>query len=587
MNTHNVTMPSGLVINDVPVNYSKSELVDKLLSNGYTLDELGLTDSPSHEAKLKAEHARDEDMENISFGDVLNAVKSGNWSNVGDKAKYQWDVITGNDNNNEVQQQMHNKFKTLVKTEASIPLFMTGAELVESIPAVAEMGEGASLGARAAKTFAANAAGSAAAQLGTEGRINTHQLGVDTLTGGLIEGVGNKLITPAAKQALKLFQKINVASLADYAAPEVSEYMAASRTFDMAKDYARIKAKNPNATLFDAYQSLYEQSPAIYDTGSIEDIKKFTRSLKHNIDPDEFLDHALDIKMEKAEALKAANAKIADKGKLIRTAENNHNYKGNLLTGRMKLDNDLVEATPFQRIGEALGDWAGFGNEASAFFKGNAATNAVKDDAEALIKKLEADNKRLTASQEKLRNSGQQGAHITSHKTALRLQKQTNDRMIKFLESGLKGNKVNVNDFALTIKEAEEQEFGNENFTKAFRDLAERYDQLNLIKLEGNTGELEKAAKQLAKWGLKKTGLGAGVLANPVLGGALSVGATVLGRTAQRFKSKALEDAYLLLEDVKNGKVTSDEAEKVLKERFNDRQKAVKVLRSASGNNES
>ncbi|EPT9873095.1 hypothetical protein ACVTW2_000680 [Escherichia coli] len=590
MKTHNVTMPSGIVINDVPVDYSKEQLVNKLLANGYTLNQLGLDNSPSTTAPV-------EDKESMSyalhhpeeaFGELGKDVLLGV---VGTRDKADWEhplnyLSPWANKEDAGDESVHNaKVAQRVGNAAlNMAAFASGAEVLEAVPEVAALSEGGKL-AKTAKvllTNAAGATGSAVEEAVNTGKFSPKDFAKDIVFGSALEGAGEYLIKPATRQAYNLFQKLNVASLTDYAASDaVKEYLAASRTYDMAKDYAKIKAKNPNATILDAYQRLYEQSPDIYNTGSIEDIKEFVKPLKNNIDPEEFLDYALSNKTNARDFLKELSNRNARSGKLIRTAENNANYKGSWLTGRMKLDNDLVEATPLQRMGELAGDYAGFNNELSAAFKGKEAINAVKQDADRLIAQLKNDNKRLTINQEKLNASGKTGAHITSHKTALRLQKQMNNRMIDFLESGLTGKRIPMNEFALTIKEAEEQEFGNENFIKSFRDLAERFDQLKLTKIEGDTTELGDAVKGVAKFAFKKSGLGGALYATPMMAGGVSVAASIAGRLAQRSKSKVLEGAYQLLQAVKEGKITSNEAEQMLQEAMNNSNKQVKAVRSA------
>lgn len=601
MNTHNVKFPSGLVVDNVPVDMTKEELVNKLVNNGYSYEQLGLlapdseTPSTPVEDKSSIVYAMEHPKEAFSaLGNALGAGAS-HWL-LTDHKTGETATPTGAaaDWYNEQMSNPESKANALaaekaLKTGASMAVYgaadaATGGLLTPFLPEL-EAGTWGARGVGLGKMMLTNTAGSVASQELDNGHVSLKQTGEDLLFAGIGEGTGKYLIKPATEQYKSLYDKLSFAQMmGDYApTSDVAEYLDASRALDLAKEYKTMKKANPNATILDAYQSLYEQSPDLYNAERVEGIKKFTRPFKVNADPQEMIDILSAKKQALADYISRVEGASSRISKPLRTAENNRAFKGNMLTGKLKLDNDVVDATPLQKLGAAMDEYAGYGDTLSSLAQREVAEKAVRADAEKLIKALNKDNERI----EKQRNAlaGKKGQHIKSQRYALNYQTKANNKMIEYLENGLQGKKVNINDFNLAIKKAHEAEFGNENLTKQFRDLSERFDQMNLIKLASDEDVSSELLRKVGKWGLKKAaigvGLGSGLGTVPTA--LIATASTIAGRLSQRSKSKALERAYALVESVKNGELDSDEAHALIDELLKQKDAQTKALISLAG----
>ncbi|ELP3919290.1 hypothetical protein QUQ16_000190 [Escherichia coli] len=581
----NVKFPSGLVVNNVPDDITKSELTSMMLKNGYTPEQLGIdissvqTKTKEPEDKSSILYAAEHPLE--SFGELGKDALLGV---VGTRDKADWqhplNYLSPWASTSELSKDDVENAETLQKVGdvgLSMAAYMSGAGAADALLAPIA---GESTLASVGTSLASNTSGSLLSQA-SDGDVSLKQTVKDALLGSALEGVGEYILKPGAKQVKYLYDRMKPSIENEVTTNVLTEdYLNASRSYDLAKDYSKLKAKNPNATLLDAYQNLYEQSPELYTSGRIEGIKNNIKHYKNSVDPNVLKEEMLDLKNWKAQELKDQLKTTSSNNKLLRTAKNNQDYKGNILTGKMVLDNNTVDSTPFQRLGDFLGKNFGYTDELNSMFKGKYSTNTIKKDVEKLISDLYSDIEKVKEKKINITSSGKKGTHINSHKTALNYQIAQNYKMIDFLDSLNKGKKIPINDFALAIKNVQEKEFGNVNLTKRFRDLVERFEQMNLTKNQEELDELKKAVVKVGKAAVKTYGYaGATVLTGP-LGIMTAAGATFAGRLSQRFKSKALNDAYQVFKKVESGEWTEKEAENFLKKKISQRGTTAKVVNS-------
>ncbi|EIZ8936141.1 hypothetical protein MQ524_000460 [Salmonella enterica] len=389
--------------------------------------------------------------------------------------------------------------------------------------------------------------GSVVSQIPAYGDVTLKQTGEDMLFHGLLGGTSAYSKSLRAKQVKNAFEKMIEHSPTNAESLEASDnYLAASRAHNVAQDYEAQKKINPDFTLEDALKNLKDQSPDLsydkykevediftpFNSLDIPEIKIFSNPY---IDPQELLEYTASIKAERAQILNNIAESGKDTGKIYRTALNSRAYGKGLLRGRMSISNDILEPTLPQQIGEVASDWLGFKNPFTGVVKEKVGTNLIKEDSQQLIKDLKKDNYRINEQRDNISNK--KGKHYTAQRYALNYQQKANNQMINFLENGMKGKKIKINEFNLLIKDSQEKEFENPNLTKRFRDLTERYEQAGLIEAEENVNKLVKEVlKTIGHHSISAIG-GIGSA------GAIPAVAYILGRMAKASKAEALDQA--------------------------------------------
>lgn len=389
--------------------------------------------------------------------------------------------------------------------------------------------------------------GSVVSQIPAYGDVTLKQTGEDMLFHGFLGAPSVVSKSLRAKQVKNAFEKMIEHSPTNAESLEASDnYLAASRAHNVAQDYEAQKKINPDFTIEDALKNLEDQSPDLsydkykevediftpFNSLDIPEIKIFSNPY---IDPQELLEYTASIKAERAQILNNIAESGKDTGKIYRTALNSRAYGKGLLRGRMSISNDILEPTLPQQIGEVASDWLGFETPFVGVVKEKVGSNLVKEESQQLIKDLKSDNRRIDEQRDSIRNK--KGTHYTSQRYALNYQQKANNQMINFLENGMKGKKVKINDFNLLIKDSQEREFENPNLTKRFRDLTERYEQAGLIEAEENVNKLVKEVlKTIGHHSISAIGsIGSA--------GAIPAVAYILGRMAKASKAEALDQA--------------------------------------------
>lgn len=401
--------------------------------------------------------------------------------------------------------------------------------------------------------------GSVVSQIPAYGDVTLKQTGEDMFFHGLLGAPSVVSKSLRAKQVGNIFNKMREYDPINTRAMDATDdYLAASRAHNVAQDYEKQKKINPDFTLEEALDNLDKQSPDLsnYTYRKIEDIfspfnysdvpevRMFTNP---NINPDELLEHTANIKAERAQIMDNIAESGKDAGKIHRTAQNSRAYGKGFLRGRMSIDNNIVESTYPQRAGEIVSDWLGFKTPFVGVVKEKVGSNLVKEESQQLIKDLKSDNRRIDEQRDSIRNK--KGTHYTSQRYALNYQQKANNQMINFLENGMKGKKVKINDFNLLIKDSQEREFENPNLTKRFRDLTERYEQAGLIEAEENVNKLVKEV-------LKTIGhRSISAIGSVGSAGAIPAVAYILGRMAKTSKAEAMDEALKYYEDVEKDKI--------------------------------
>ncbi|ENF4444964.1 hypothetical protein ABRH25_001218 [Salmonella enterica subsp. enterica] len=389
--------------------------------------------------------------------------------------------------------------------------------------------------------------GSVVSQIPAYGDVTLKQTGEDMFFHGLLGAPSVVSKSLRAKQVKNAFEKMIEHSPTNAESLEASDnYLAASRAHNVAQDYEAQKKINPDFTIEDALKNLEDQSPDLsydkykevediftpFNSLDIPEIKIFSNPY---IDPQELLEYTASIKAERAQILNNIAESGKDTGKIYRTALNSRAYGKGLLRGRMSISNDILEPTLPQQIGEVVSDWLGFETPFVGVVKEKVGSNLVKEESQQLIKDLKSDNRRIDEQRDSIRNK--KGTHYTAQRYALNYQQKANNQMINFLENGMKGKKVKINDFNLLIKDSQEREFENPNLTKRFRDLTERYEQAGLIEAEENVNKLVKEVlKTIGHHSISAIG-GIGSA------GAIPAVAYILGRMAKASKAEALDQA--------------------------------------------
>lgn len=439
-----------------------------------------------------------------------------------------------------------------LKTTAAVGASVVAPEL---IPEMAGAGE-AGVILKGANWLAKGLAGSEAYQLVDTGTLSAKQTAIDLGTGAAFEGALRGVASPAIKQVSKAFNKFIESKAAN---PEltntVKSYLGAARAEELGKNWIELKEVNPNATLLDAYNTMGEQVPEVFKSGAIEDVKASARKYKNTGSPTAFTSDMKAIKQRLYSQAKELAKSDADK-RLINTIAD----ADKTLRLGADIPEHVLESTPLQKAGTKLGDW--FGVDMPKSIKAGIAANDLKPEADALIKDLRADNRRI-AREMKAQGKRPEGASTRAKMGALRRQNTLNNKMIQFLNDGMKGNKVKVADIAQAIKEVQEEQFNTGKFkglTQRFKTLSDKFEAGQVHKLQAETGILSQAADHLSRKAghhlLTKT-LGVGVAP-------LAIGSTIAARMAKASKASNLAYARILSDAVESGELTEEQAEKAL-----------------------
>lgn len=433
-------------------------------------------------------------------------------------------------------------------------------------------------GAGAVSALADAAAGSIAYQALSVGDITAKQTAIDMGIGGAMEGGMKVLTSPALRQAAEAFNKFRLFNEAN---PELEaatkDYLGAARAEELGLNWQNLRETNPDATLLDAYEYMGKQVPDVFESGAIEDVKPYVRKFKNNGSHSELISSARTAKQLAYEEAKAL-AKTDAERRLIDNMAQALDLKSSTM-----IPDSILPSTPFQKIGEKANEY--FGVSAPKAFKASSAAEALKPETEALIKDLKGDNRRIGRELNKLKDK--KGVSIDRKVSALNRQRAANNKMIAYLNNGLQGKKVNISDIQLAIKEAQEEQFSRGKFkglTTRFKNLSDKFDVMQVHKLQKDSN----AAGMIADHYIKKGAAHVLTKAIGISSVGLTIGATAAGKIAQMAKVSNLMFARGLSEMVEHGEITENEAEDLIRERFNQKgkniAKAAPVLGSAFRN---
>lgn len=446
-----------------------------------------------------------------------------------------------------------------LRTEAAVAGSVIAPELVPEV-------EGAGL----ASWFAKGLAGSEAYQIIDKGTLNAKQTLEDMVAGGIGEGLLRGVAAPAIKRVSGALGKLIESKFAN---PEltntVKKYLGAARAEELGKNWKNLRETNPKATLLDAFEHMYKQVPELFDNPeAIEDVKRLTRKFKNTGSHSEFIDSMRGLKQQYTEEAKQLAKSDAEKRLISTIAEANESIRGGVV-----IPDEIMKSTPLEKVGEKLGDW--FGVDTPKAVARSMAAKDLKPEADQLVKDLKADNRRIKRETEK-QLARPAGASSTTKLNALTKQRTLNNKMISFIQDGMNGKKVNVNDFAQAIKDVQEEQFNSGKFsglTKRFQSLSDKMKAAEVMKLnsdKGVTGEIidHYSKKVVANAAVAYTG---GLLS----AGKLTVASTVAGKIAKLSKASKLAYAKGLSELVEAGDITEEQAEQMIIERFTGTAQAV------------
>lgn len=436
-----------------------------------------------------------------------------------------------------------------MKTAAAVAASVVAPELVPELEAAGVAGKGASW-------LGKGLASSLAYQGVDTGNVSLKQTAEDIATGAALEGSLRALARPAIKQVGKMFEALTEAGREN---PELQQatrnYLAHSRAVDLGKHWNNLREVNPKATLLDAYNDMAKAVPELFESPeAVEELKRLTRPFKMNGSHTEFLDAMKAGKASYLEEAKSLAKSDAEMRRIKSIAEANDEI------GKVLIPDEVLPSTLMQKAGQKFGDWVGY-SEFSPIKKAQA-LRKLKPQSDSLIKDLKADTRRIRRERAKIANKS--GASITSKRTALAAQERLNTKMIQYLNEGMKGNKVKINDVAQAIKDAQEEQFNTGKFnglTRRFKNLSDKMEAFNLASLSTDEGLIEAAGKHVIRKTLK-TGAHLVGLHNPVIPAI----ATVAGKASKFSKASNLAFASKLVKAVEDGSMTEEDAEKAIKQ---------------------
>ncbi|WP_369136414.1 lytic transglycosylase domain-containing protein [Klebsiella variicola] len=407
-------------------------------------------------------------------------------------------------------------------------------------------------GAGLASWLGKGLASSVAYQGVDKGDVSLKDTAIDLATGAATEKALGVLAKPAMKQITKAF---NALSESGEATPELTDavkrYLGAARAEELGKNWKELRETDPQATLLDAYQYMAEQVPGVWESGSIEDVKPFVRSFKNNGSHTALINSANSQKRLAYDEAKELAKTDAQRRLISDIAEANEQ-------GSIHINNDVLDSTPLQKVGETTGEYLGFGKP--KFIAQKQAREALKPEADEMLKRLNSDNSRIGRELKKL--NGKSGASITAKVNALGKQRTANNKMKQFITEGMKGKKVNIADIQTAIKEVQEEQFSSNKFkgiTQDFKKLQNKFDAMQALKVERDEGLINTAMKHYLPHAVGKV-VGVGALP-------LGITATAAGKVAKASKAANLQFARDLVKAVESGAMSEEEAEKAITER--------------------
>lgn len=436
-----------------------------------------------------------------------------------------------------------------MKTSAAMAASLVAPELVPEIEAAGIAGKGASwLGKGLASSLAYQGVDS--------GKIDALRTAEDMATGAALEGSLRLVARPAIKQISQMYDALTEANRENpILATTTRKYLSYSRALDLGKHWKNLREVNPKATLLDAYNDMAQAVPELFKSPeAVEELKRLTRPYKMNGSHTEFLDAMKAGKASYLEEAKSLAKSDAEMRRIKAIAEANEEI------GQVLIPDEVIPSTLMQKAGQKFGDWVGY-SEFSPIKKAQA-LRKLKPQSDSLIKDLKADTRRIRRERAKIANKS--GASITSKRTALAAQERLNTKMIQYLNEGMKGNKVKINDVAQAIKDAQEEQFNTGKFnglTRRFKNLSDKMEAFNLASLSTDEGLIEAAGKHVIRKTLK-TGAHLVGLHNPVIPAI----ATVAGKASKFSKASNLAFASKLVKAVEDGSMTEEDAEKAIKQ---------------------
>lgn len=445
-----------------------------------------------------------------------------------------------------------------MKTSAAVAASMLAPELLPELA-----GEG--MAVKGANWLGKGLASSLAYQGVDKGDVSLKDTASDIATGAAFEGGLRLLAKPVAKQLKNAVEGLTEASTSN---PEledaVKRYLGASRAEELGKNWSNLRETDSQATLLDAYDYMGEQVPDVWKSGAIEDVKPYVRGFKNNGSHTELIDSAKTAKQGAYEEAKQLAKSDADKRLLANVADANESMNG------IAIPDDALASTPLQKAGATMQDWLGYGVPKS--IKARQAREALKPETEAMIKRLQGDNRRITREFKNL--EGKHGASITAKSGAMNRQRNANNKMIDYLRNGMSGKKIKIADIQTAIKDVQEEQFSTGKFkgiTQDFKKLADKYDVAQAYNLESEKGFVSDLAKHGLKHMVHLAGMGT------IAPAAIATGAGMLAKNA---KASNLQFVKEIVEAVKSGAMSEEQAATAIAEHTT--RNTGKVSRSAS-----
>lgn len=467
-------------------------------------------------------------------------------------------------NKNAVDKQDVENAETLQKAGnvgLSITAYMSGAGAAEALAGDAELGT--------IPTFlASNTVGSVLSQA-ENGDVSLKNTLEDIATGGLFEGIGRGIIKPAAKQVQKAY--INLFN-SNYKNPElkaaVQKYLAGSRAMELGKHMKVLQEKGLPSTVLHGYEAMYKEVPEMFEGEQYEALKDVVKKLKNTSSPTEVIDYGKSLRdrwYNEAQTLAKDEAELR---KFSNIAVSNEMFNRGTRT-LVDIPDEVLADTILQKLGKTLEDYLGVDlGKMQSIYTSRRALNEVRPLIHAFKKLVRNDNKRINLELQAL--EGKTGVSERAKYNALNRQRNLNQQMLSYVDSGLKGRKVKVSDLQQAIKSVQEEQFNSANYaniTQTFKGISDTFEAMNIHNLEEDGSFLSQVVKH---YGLKAAGMGVSALSGlGVPTAAIALSATAAGKLSRMAKARNLSKAYnLLYGQVATGEMSIAEAEDALNALF-------------------
>lgn len=477
--------------------------------------------------------------------------------------------------------------KRVKKEEAKAPLATGAGKFAGDVaPMVAAWGAGSAVAApvaeeiglgRAGTWLAKNAAGSALSQEVLNGGVTAKDTGYDLLGGAGSELGARYILKPLSEQAVHMFTKLASTHVKNKGLETLTrQYLSYARLQELSKHLEVLRETNPNATISDALAQMGKEVPDVLKSEeAYGDLSELLKDVDENVSHTQLHNFAKSGKEERLSVLEGLAEHDAEARKLMNIARAGNEV--NSLAHTVNIPDELIADTLLQKLGKKADEWIGLDlGKAKKLFRSVSASNALREEAATVRKAIGRDNSRIN---KKLAELGtKSGVSETALRDVLTKQRVLNNKMIQYIDNGLKGRKVNIKEVQTAIKEVQENQFkrkGSNNVTKMFNNLSTKMEALGVTKLQSE--------KDLVNYLGKRATEAAAVYFLPhkaVVG--VMAAASAAGKAARMSKAANLKAVWKLLEtEVQSGHMTFEEAYELLENGF--KTKAAKVGRTASG----